>query len=167
MKYISTIASLFIIFGCGILSAIFGLPERYIERDVKVEEMVGTWNVTSDSEADVNTWINHHWDWGIGAPWKSFTLNEDGSCKVEFQDEWLSSSDLATSDITSCTWNLAKEENLSDKISPVLKFNFEYSDEGTAIFSSYLFEENSRLIVWNFIGDPDDFITQDFVKVKQ
>ncbi|HNE06172.1 MAG TPA: hypothetical protein PLT08_16725 [Anaerolineales bacterium] len=167
MKFISTVASLFIVFGCCILSAIFELPERYIERDVKVEEMVGTWNLTSDSEADVNTWINYHWDWGIDAPWKTFTLNKDGSCKVEFQSEWLSSSDLATTNVISCTWKLEKEENLSDKISPVLKFKFEYSDKGTSMFSSYLFEENNKMIVWNFIGDPDDFITQDFVKVKQ
>ena len=51
------VASLLIVFGCGILSAIFGLPERYIERDVTAEEMVGTWNVTPDSEADVNDFV--------------------------------------------------------------------------------------------------------------
>src|SRR6266498_2905065 len=53
MKLLSAFVSTSIIFGCGILSVIFGLPERYIERDITPEEMVGTWNITSDSEADV------------------------------------------------------------------------------------------------------------------
>ena len=42
MKSLSIVASLVIVFGCGIINTIFDLPERYIERDVKAEEMVGT-----------------------------------------------------------------------------------------------------------------------------
>jgi len=150
------------------MSLIFGLPDRYIKRDVKVNEMVGTWSVTPDSESDVNSWVNRYPDWGIDAPWKTFTLNDDGSCKVEIQTDWLSDfySDLATNHMTSCSWNLAKKENLNNQISPVLELNFEYPNNYTAMFSLYIFEENSKLIVWNFIGDPDDFLPQDFVKTK-
>ena len=60
MKFISSLASLSIIFGCGILSLMFGLPERYIERDVKEEEMVGTWSITPDSESDVNDFLQRY-----------------------------------------------------------------------------------------------------------
>jgi hypothetical protein len=170
MKFFSAIGSLSILFGCGIMSLIFGLPERYIERDVKADEMVGTWNVTPDSEADVNKFVGTFPDWGATAPWKTFTLNNDGSCIVEIKNDWLGNfySDLATVNMTSCSWNLAREKNLSDKISPVLELEFGYPDNyGTALFSLYIFEENGKLITWNFIGDADDFLPQDFVKVEK
>lgn len=170
MKFISPIASLYIVLGCGILSAIFGLPERYIERDVKPEEMVGTWSITSDSETDVNDFVREFPDWGASAPWKTFTLNSDGSCKLEFEDDWLGksySNDVISNSITSCSWNLAMEENLSGKTSPVLKLEIEYPNNHYMMYSLYIFEENSELTLWDFIGDPDDFYPQDFVKVKE
>ena len=147
---------------------IFELPERYIERDVKTEEMVGTWNVTSESEADVNKFLRTSPGWSISAPWKTFTLNSDGSCSVEIKNDWLGDfySDLATKSMKSCSWNLAREENLSHKISPVLDLDFEYSDAYSTSFSLYIVEEDGKLILWNFIGDPDDFLPQDFVKMK-
>jgi hypothetical protein len=58
MKLLSAFVSIFIFFGCGILSVIFDLPERYIERDVTQEEMVGTCNITSYSEADVREFVS-------------------------------------------------------------------------------------------------------------
>jgi hypothetical protein len=169
MKFFSTVALLSIVLGCGIMSVIFGLPERYVERDVRLEELVGAWKVTPESESDVNSWINQQPDWGIKAPCKTFILNSDGSCKVEIQPDWLGDfySDLATNNMVSCSWKLDKEKNLSDKISPVLKLDFEYPNNYNAMFSLYVFEENSELILWVFIGDADDFLPQDFIKVKQ
>lgn len=169
MKFFSAVASLFIVLGCGIMSVIFELPERHIERDVKIEELVGTWKVTPESESDVNSWVNQQPDWGIVSPWKTFTLNGDGSCKVELQANWLGDfyADLATKSMNSCSWKLEKEKNLSDNTSPVLKLDFEYPGNYTAMFSLHLFEEDGKLILWNFIGDPDDFVTQDFVKLTQ
>jgi hypothetical protein len=171
MKLFSTFAIFSIIFGCGIMNTIFGLPERYIERDVKVAEMVGTWNVTPNSEIDVNKFVIRSPDWGASAPWKTITLNSDGSCRVELKTGWLgkqySNDVIITSQMTSCSWNLAKEENPSHTISPVLELNFEYPDNYSISYSLYIFEENGELIVWDFIGDPDDFHPQNFVKVKQ
>jgi len=169
MKFFSSVVSLLIIFGCGIMTVLFGLPERYIERDVNMDEMVGTWSVTPESESYVNSWVNRHYDWGIIAPWRSFMLNGDGSCKIEIQTDWLdaSYSKLPTANMTSCSWTLDKERNPSNKISPVLELTIEYPNNYGGIFSLYIFEENGGLIVWNFIGDPDDFLPQDFVKLKQ
>jgi hypothetical protein len=168
MKFFSAVASFFIIFGCGIMNVIFELPERYIEREVSVEEMIGTWNVTSDGESRVNNFVKTYPEWGASAPWKTFTLKSDGSCNVELKNDWLGDfhSALAAKSMTSCSWSLAKEENLSNKMSPVLKLAFEYSKNYSAKFSLYIFEENGKLIVWDFIGDPDDFLPQDFIKVK-
>ena len=170
MKFFSIIASLVIVFGCGIMNVIFELPERYIERDVKAEEMVGIWNIAPDSEVDVNNFIEKFPDWDGFAPWKTFTLNSDGSCSVELDTAWLGdsySNDVAVVKTTSCNWNLAKQENLSNKISPVLELGFDYPDSNGLMTSLYIYEENSKLILWGFIGDPDDFRPQDFVKVEQ
>jgi hypothetical protein len=65
MKLLPALVSVFIVFGCGILSVIFDLPERYIERDVTPEEMVGTWNIISDSEADVREFVAKFSDWHV------------------------------------------------------------------------------------------------------
>jgi hypothetical protein len=170
MKFFSIIASLVTVFGCGIMSFIFDLPERYIERDVKTKELVGTWNITPESEVDVNNFIKKFPDWGGFAPWKTFTLNGDGSCSIEIYAAWLGdsySNDEPTVKTTSCNWNLAKEENLSNKISPVVELSFSYSGSNGQMWSFYIYEENSKLILWSFIGDADDFRPQDFVKVEQ
>lgn len=169
MKFISTVSLLFMLFSCGIFNAIFELPERYVERDVKPEEMVGTWAITSESETDVDNFVTKFPDWGASVPWKTFTLNNDGSCELELEIDWLSKSyskDIISKSMTSCSWNLAAEENLSNKTSPILKLKLEYPNNLYMLYSLYIFEENSELIVWDFIGDPDDFHPQDFVIVK-
>jgi hypothetical protein len=169
MKLLSAFVSVSIIFGCGIMSAVFGMPERYVERDVTLEEMVGTWNVTSDSEADVKAFVAKFSDWDAYMPFTSITLNGDGSCRAEHKANWLDevpSSDISMIYTTSCSWDLATEENLSGKWSPVIKLGFEYANNYGWRQSLYIYEENDELIVWSFIGDPDDFRTQDFVKRK-
>jgi hypothetical protein len=170
MKLLSAFVSIFIFFGCGILSVIFDLPERYIERDVTQEEMVGTWNITSDSEADVREFVAKFSDWDAYMPFTSLTLNDDGTCSGEYKANWLdevASSDISIIRTTSCSWDLLKEENLSGKLSPVIRLGFEYSNNSKGGgLPLYVYEENDELILWSFIGDPDDFRTQDFVKVK-
>lgn len=176
MKVILSIATIAIIYGCGILSLVFDLPERYIDREVKTGEMIGTWSITSDSEAEVNQFVQKYPEWGISAPWKSITLNGDGSCNVKLEISWLSgtsvsptdaySKSVISNDIISCAWGLAKNENLSGKMSPVIKLALEYPGNYGARYSLYIVEENGELILWNFIGDPDDFRTQDFVKSR-
>jgi hypothetical protein len=169
MKFITAVALLSIFFGCGILNVIFGMPKRYIKRDVTPEEMVGIWTITSDSEADVKEFINRFPDWVAYTPWKTITLNDDGTCKVESDLNWMGEdhvSDTSVDKIISCSWELGKEENLNGKQSPVLEWNLEYSSNHGSMRSLYIYEENGELILWNFIGDPDDFRVQDFVKAK-
>jgi hypothetical protein len=170
VKLLSAFVSISMIFGCGIMSVIFGLPERYIEREMTPEEMVGTWNITSESETDVREFVAKFSDWDAYMPFTSLTLNGDGTCSGEYRANWLdevASTDISIIHTTSCSWDLLKEENLSGKISPVVRLSFEYSNNsqggGLAL---YVYEENDELIIWNFIGDPDDFRTQDFVRVK-
>lgn len=172
MKFFSTLAAFAVVFGCGILSAIFGLPKRYIERDVKAEELVGTWNVTPDSESDVNDFVKRFPDWGASAPWKTMVINSDGTCIVEVQIAWLSHiSDLSHAGANNrlpCLWRLTRDSSLDGDKVPVIKLDFEYpNDYEMGDYSLYIFEENGELIIWGFIGDPDNFRPQDFVKGEQ
>jgi hypothetical protein len=169
MKFIAAVASLSIFFACGIMSVIFGMPERYIERDVTPEEMVGVWTVTSDSEADVKEFMERFPGWVAFTPWKTITLNADGTCSVESDLNWMDeehTSETLPYRIISCSWQLGKQENLNGKQSPILEWDLEYSNNQGSMRSLYLYEENGKLILWNFIGDPDDFRVQDFVRVK-
>ena len=181
MKIVLGFATFIVVFGCGIMNLIFDLPERYIERDVKIQEMVGTWNITAQSETDVNKFLKDFPGWGASAPWKTITLNSDGTCMVQLEIKWLRDEneistefprdpipeDVKSNNITSCAWNLAKEKNLSNKISPIVEFDIEYPNRYGMKYSLYIYEENNKLILWNFIGDADDFLPQDFMKTGQ
>lgn len=132
--------------------------------------MIGDWHITPKSEMDVNLWVDQNPDWGIHAPWKTITLNKDGSCTVAIEIGWLRESgryskEVLANKMVSCSWNLTEDENLSGKLSPVLELEFNYPKNYTTKSSLYIFEENNELIIWSFIGDPDDFQPQDFVKV--
>jgi hypothetical protein len=178
---ISGIAMLLIFFGCGITSLIFGLPERYIQRDLTSDELIGTWTVTPRSEAAVNEFVRQSPSWGMSAPWKTITLNKDSSCTGKFEITWLKdvnamptdfprprySNDFIANNMISCSWNLTKDTNLSGKLSPIVELDFEYPHNYSMRYSLYIYEENEKLILWDFIGDPDDFRPQDFVKTKE
>ena len=107
MKIILGFATFLFVYGCGIMSLFFELPERCIQRDVKPEEMVGTWNVTAESEADVNDFLKTFSDWGASIPWKTMRVNADGTCNVQIETGWLGNeytllSDVLTNNMVSC-----------------------------------------------------------------
>jgi hypothetical protein len=172
MKTFFGVATFLIVCGCGIMSLIFDLPERYIQRDVKPEEIIGTWSVTAESESDINDFAKTFPDWGVSIPWKTIAIDADGTCTVQLEISWLGTentlpSDVLSNNMVSCTWNLTEGDNMSGNTSPVIEFDFEYPDNYSMRYYLYIFEENEKLILWNFIGDPDDFRPQDFVKEQQ
>ena len=168
MKFFLIINSLITILACWIVSTAFDIPERYVEREVAQGEMPGIWRVTPESESKVDAFTDKFPDWGASAPWKTFTLNSDSSCEIEFESAWLSASrsDLNSRTIEACSWSLVEEENASHKVSPILKLRLDFANNVTSFFSLYIYEENGELILWNFIGDPDDFNPQDFMKIE-
>ena len=181
MKLISLFLFSFLLFTCGIGDALGGIdiPQRYIERQVNQTELVGTWNITTDSENNIQAYYlssnpPHHPN-----PWKSITLNNDGTCHVDFEPSWnTQSNDLSKPDtLASCTWKLDSitgyDKDLSPKDVPAVSISFEYFVASTNSyevydFDSYIAEENQQLVLWNFVGDIADssvgFIFQDFKK---
>ena len=92
MKLIATILFPFLILTCGIVEFLFPInyPQRYIERDVNLNELIGTWTITAESESRIMSYLQQQDGfWPITpAPWKSITLNDDSSCKADIKTLW-------------------------------------------------------------------------------
>jgi len=184
MKVVSALLITCLIMGCGILEMLFPIdnfPQRYIERDVGENELVGIWNLTSDSELRMNAYFRENQNEDLSweqAPWKTITLNEDGTCKISFEISWgIDNKVLTEPDAHSnCTWEIDKisgyGEDLSSKYVPGLFLRFEHYNKEEDMYyvyysEPYLAEENNELVLWYFIGDPLERQYQDFKKTIQ
>jgi len=182
MKFFLAVASLLVVFGCSTANhLIFGAPKRYIDRDAKAKEMIGTWEITPESVTSVDKFINESKWWITDAPipWKAITLNGDKTCDVRFEINWLPnenafptsvphpliSNDVLVNDMVSCRWKISTRIRVNKEV-PAFHLDFEYPNNTYSMDSLYIYEENGRLILWDFIGNPDYFIFQDFVKTK-
>jgi len=171
-----------IIASCGILELLFPIefPQRYIHRNVQQAELIGTWNITSDSEARTDDYfqqidIERR---ELNAPWKSINFQEDGVCEVEIVENWaVNNTVLQEADArTTCTWKIDSimgyDEDGDFLDVPGVFIRFEHYDKSADaynVYSSelYVVEEDNDLVLWNFIGDPLVFSFQDFKKVSK
>jgi hypothetical protein len=166
------------ILACGGLAMLFedDVPKRDVKHIVKFEEfIIGTWEMTEKSNNYVENQarrVIQNDVWGINAPWRKIELRADGSCYTALERSWLGKhlQEIANKDYSACSWNLKKEtvmvrEQNSDVF--YLGVTFHYSGKFTSWGTSfYIAEENDKLVLWSFIGDPDDYLYQDFIKVK-
>ena len=174
----------------GISSVNADLPQRFINRDLRAEEFVGAWHITPNSELQVNKYVEEQppSSYGADTPFASFTLNSNGTCQIVLKIEWLPGYQTQTiahetpssykpaflihydelvNTYLSCTWKISKESDYNnDKEVPIIDLEYEYSGDQYTLTKFYIFEENGKLILWNFIGDPDQFSLQDFSKIK-
>ncbi len=157
MRLLSTIAMFAIVLGCGIISAIFGDPQPYIQREVSRTELVGAWQATPQSAAYKNQFTHEHPDWPITTPWRTMVLNPDGSCQVTIEPGWRGSTRPEYT-LSSCTWDLSSHPNIDEK--PVTSLHMAIDGFGESWL--YVYEENGGLTLWDFIGDADDFATLDY-----
>ncbi len=182
MKHIHIFLLPFLFMACGIADALFPIeyPQRYIEREVNSSELVGTWNITADSETRIESYLQHPDDfWPASpAPWKSVTLNQDGSCEIQFETSWADDNDaLKQLDAPStCAWKVRKiagyDKQGSSKYVPGLTVYFgRYNKKEDQYYGndseSYIVIEDNKLVLWNFIGDPEYLRYQDFHKINQ
>ncbi len=172
MRIISSVLISLVIFGCGIMSVIFGSPQPYIHRDVKTSELLGTWTVTAESAAKQDAGIERFPGWRAMVPWRSMTLTGDHSCQVNLEPKWLGEheiSGLATAEashaaLASCKWELTTLSSVEDKNVTGLRVDAGTLGQAPIGADFYIDEDNGGLVLWNFIGDPDDFVTLDYRK---
>jgi hypothetical protein len=161
MKTISMILTAGILWGCGILSLLFPVPERYISRDIKPEELFGLWQLTAESQTQIMEFETHFPSFGIDAPWQAITLRDGNTCQVQ----WLSNYKAYEKNLLICSWQIANIGGLSNQDALGIEISFEYYDNHSRWYSLYIFEESNELSLWKFIGDPDDAIIQEFKKM--
>jgi hypothetical protein len=56
---------------------------------------------------------------------------------------------------------------VNGKDTSMINLYFEYPKNYGMLNYLYIHEENNSLILWYFIGDPDDFRPQEFMKSNQ
>lgn len=164
-----------VIFGCYGLGALFGPPPHFINHPVSSEALVGTWNVVPTDVAPKTKFVRDNVYWGADTPWKSMTLNADGSCVVTIEPSWVPSlvgtqtplpSGVTASDyyrVSGCTWVLADIAiNESETVTGIYIHVPGPWTGGTE--PMYINEENGELILWSFIGDPDEVMYLDYRK---
>ncbi len=165
---------------CGILEFAFtDIPQRYIEREVKDVELVGSWKLTSDSEARIGSYVNRDSSWSVGAPWKTILFNSDGTCQVKLETPWTSNHQSVlneTDALASCTWRLKEilghreDGTFRDVLGISMRFeHFDSQANMYKVLHSKLFiaEENNELILWDYIGDLANVNYQDFKKTQE
>ena len=168
--------------GCGIIEFLFPVeyPQRYMNRDIEEDEIIGMWKITDASESLIETYLQQQDNfWSVSpAPWKAITLYQDGSCEVDLVILWALDNEVLKEDdaLATCTWKIdqvsAYDEIGQSKYVPGLFFRFEHYNSQEDTYSiyyseSYVAEENGQLIMWNFIGDPIYLRYQDFHKTDQ
>lgn len=180
MKLFSVLMTLVLFLTCGIVEFLFPVeyPQRYIEHDIKEDELIGIWEITADSENRIRDYFqNRDKFWPVSpTPWKSIMLYRDNSCEADLEFLWITESDvLKEGAVLTCTWELDRvsgyDEIGQSKYVTGLRFRFErYNNQEDRYYMyspySYIFEENNELIIWSFIGMPDKLRYQEFKKVK-
>lgn len=171
MKYVMAILAPLIILSCGIIDLFFPqeYPQRYIEREVNILELVGTWETTPDSEKRIDDYFKSPYQspWGLYSPWKRIILYDDHTCEFEVEFSWTSYDKNYRSFGTPspCTWKIdtisgySVEGDYIDVTGVRLGLYFTVSD-------LYFVEENGELILWNFIGGYD-YSVSDFHEFKK
>jgi hypothetical protein len=182
MKLISLFLFSLLLFLCGIGDAIGpgnNISQRYIQRQVNHNELVGTWSLTTGADI-IQTYASVPDSPAYPTPWKSIILNDNGTCHVDFESSWYKQgSDLGKPDaLATCTWKLdtvtGPDKDLSYIEVPGIDIYFDYLPQNTSVYEAYMFEyfiaeENNQLVLWNFIGDivNGPFSFQDFKKVSK
>jgi hypothetical protein len=136
------------------------LPDRNLERRVAQHEVVGTWEMTSETlallERDGTTFEE-----GV-----TFTikLDEDGSAEFASARDGF---DGVAYERLSGTWTLEHDTTRGDttKKANTLRIELVWPDaESRAVDHWYLVEVNGRLRLWQWYGDPDSWEFLEYVR---
>ncbi len=158
------------------------LPDRYIDRIVPASELAGRWTITPDSRQRLTDRLEAFPDSGSRAPWEQIILDPDGSCQGQLEANWIyilkstffltnvpeQVSDIRSNNFLECTWELtAWMQNPAGEPVQGVVVIFLYPSESRLAYELYLFEDQSGLILWAFIGDELDSVTQEYRQTVQ
>jgi hypothetical protein len=144
------------------------LPDRTVKRDILDSELYGDWILTGQSLKYINRQKTDYPDWeSITYPSLRFELNEDKTVKAWIYEKYLPISffkypvTVNDSVLISGKWTISKDLYSTDTISTFknklyLDFNI------NAIVTLNIAETDGKLILWSYIGDPDNLYYQEY-----
>ena len=129
---------------------------RYLRRTVRPEELVGNWRATEFAITSLRyIGVREH----LTVSDHTLELRADGSCAIQMiMNIGESSPDLRTY-LTGCRWRLA------DLTHQALTFDLD-PEPPVGPPHYFLGEEDGRLLLWQFVADPDAWKYMEFEKVS-
>ncbi|MEZ4937407.1 MAG: hypothetical protein R2799_07420 [Crocinitomicaceae bacterium] len=168
-KFLIPVILLFLNYAC-----VNNLPKRQIDRKPTYRELVGFWEITSSSIQSVEKWQEKYPDWDNGFPYESFFLKEDSSVLMPLKPNKLfwreNFSKQSLEDTLKGVWSIKKEPVIygDDDSTYIVSIRLDYYENSKRTHMEFLdliiAEENGELILWTFLGDPDQVIYQDYKK---
>lgn len=144
------------------------LPDRAVKRDILDSELYGDWILTGQSLKYLNKQKTDYPDWeSITYPSLRFELNKDKTVKAWIYKKYLPISffkypvTVNDSVLVSGKWTVSKDSYSTDTISTFknklyLDFNI------NAIVTLDIAEKDGKIILWSYIGDPDNLYYQEY-----
>lgn len=146
------------------------LPDRTVKRDILDNELYGEWILTGQSKKYLDKQQTDYPDWeSITYPSFRFELKENKSVKAWIYKKYLPISFFKypvvdiDSALISGKWTIGKDSYSTDTI---LTFkNKLYLDFNiNAIVTLDIAEKDGRIILWSYIGDPDNLYYQEYIR---
>jgi hypothetical protein len=159
----------------NIIDAFLTLPDRTVKRNIDENELYGDWTITVQSLNFIDKQQSDYPDWkSITFPVLTFKLKTDNTVEAWLAKKYIPISifeypeDVIDSTVISGIWKIEKD-TLYKKASDVgygNKLNLKFDFKGNRIFFINLdiSEQNGKLILWSYIGDPDNLYYQEFMK---
>ena len=141
MKQIIALFIVLVLSGCG-------LPDLRLERNVKPSEIVGTWTITEDSLRGIKRDPDAKSVDGVRNAYQ-IEIRGDGALI------YRSLLQMPTRHVKAKgSWKLKPlfERKTGNELSIDLEMN-----GGGYVFSLYFTEENGKLLLWTYFGDPDSW----------
>ena len=149
------------------------LPDRHIKRQVVKEEFIGIWKT---NEKSLNNLKYFGYDQHLKINDYQLILNDNGSCTfVGYNDYHMinPSDDKEKNDYMTATgnWEIKYDEKFSTdngnkEWGLIITFDNDFIRKndffGKALW--YIYEENAKLILWTYAGDPDSVRYFDLIK---
>jgi len=172
-ELIMLLACMFVSAGC---KQIQGLPDRHAKREITQSELVGNWVTTQNS---LNSLIQEGYSRYTKKQDHYLALFDDGTCKFCTYSSIPPSPTIQEEEkyyisLTDATWKITETSTIvghSSEMVPAVeieKVERKQSPEGLNInkitVRFFIAEENRRIVLWNYIGDPDYTQYMDFVK---
>ena len=145
---------------------LLGSQNRFVERPIENSEILGTWVPT---QLSIEKLISENFKLFTKSSDHKIIFYEDGKCLYQsyFTYSWGYKDETKNYFNLNGTWKFGTAlEIIGDWSQPAPAIKINFSSDGHAHYQVdfYLYEKNGKLILWQFIGDPNKMNYFEFIK---